>query len=37
MFLAEKLKIPLSASIAFVWSNANGLSPNPYNKQKEQE
>ena len=23
------------ASISFDWSNANGLSPNPYNKQKE--
>ena len=34
--LAENLTIPLSASIAFDWSNANGLCPNPYYKQKEQ-
>jgi len=37
MFLTENLKIPTSASIAFDRSNALGLSPNPYYKQKEQE
>ena len=34
MFLAENLKALLSASIAFDRSNALGLSPNPYYKQK---
>ena len=37
MFLAENLKILLSASIAFDWSNANGLSPNPYNDRKREQ
>ncbi len=36
MFLAENLKVLLSASIAFVWSMLYGLSPNTYYKQKEQ-
>ena len=36
MLLAENLKTPLSASVAFNRSNALGLSPNPYYKQKEQ-
>ena len=35
--LAENLHFDKSASIAFVWTNAKGLSPNPYYKQKEQE
>ena len=30
VLLSENLKMPLSASTAFVRSNANGLSPNPY-------
>ena len=34
MFLAEKLKITLSASIAFDWSNALWAKP-PYYTQKE--
>ena len=29
MFLAENLKIPLSASIAFVWTNAEWDKPKP--------
>ena len=33
--LAENLHFNKSASIAFVWTNAKGLSPNPYYKQKE--
>ena len=33
--LAENFRFDKSASIAFDRSNANGLSPNPYNKQKE--
>jgi len=37
MFLAENLNIQRSASIAFDQSNALGLNPNPYDKQKEQE
>ena len=36
ILLTENLTIPLSASIAFDWSNANELSPNPYYEQKEQ-
>ena len=36
MLLEENLKTPLSASIAFERSNAYGLSPIPYNKQKEE-
>ncbi len=35
MFLTENLHFEKSASIAFDRSNASGLSPNPYNKQKE--
>ena len=35
MSLAENYCFVKSASIAFDWSNANGLSPNPYYKQKE--
>ena len=34
MFLAENLKTPLSASIAFDWSSDFGLSPNPYTSRK---
>ena len=30
MSLAENLYFDKSASIAFDWSNVNGLSPNPY-------
>ena len=34
MLLAENLKTPLSASIAFDRSSAYGLSPNPYTNRK---
>ena len=34
MFLAENLKTPLSASIAFVWSNTLWAKPKPLYKQK---
>ena len=34
MFLAENLKALLSVSIAFEGSNALGISPSPYYKQK---
>ena len=37
MLLAENFKIPLSASIAFDRSNANGRIPNPLQTEKEQE
>ena len=37
MLLAENLKTPLSASIAFDWSNAKGLSPNPYTNRKREQ
>ena len=36
MSLVENLYFDKSASIAFDKSNANGLSPNPYQKQKEE-
>jgi hypothetical protein len=35
MSLAENFRFDKNASIAFDWSNANGQSQNPYNKQKE--
>ena len=35
-FVAENLYLDKSASIAFDQSNVNGLSPNPYYKQKEE-
>ena len=35
MSLAENLKNTAKCSIAFDWSNANGLKPNPIYKQKE--
>ena len=35
MFLAEYLKTLLSASIAFDRSNVNGISPNPYTKERD--
>ena len=34
MFLAENFHFDKSASVAFDQSNVNGLSPNPYYKQK---
>ena len=37
IFLAENLKILLSASIAFDRSCANGLSPSPYNDGKREQ
>ena len=36
MFLAENLKILLSASIAFDRSNANRTKPNPYTSKKRE-
>ena len=36
MSLAENFLFDKSASNAFDWSNANGLSPNPYYKQKRE-
>ena len=36
MYLAENFRFDKNASIAFDWSNANRLSPNPYNKQKRE-
>ncbi len=34
MFLAENFHFDKSASIAFDYSNANGLSPSPYTNRK---
>ena len=34
MSLAETFRFNKNASIAFDWSNANGLSPNPYTSRK---